>query len=130
MRINLLLKFTAFVREPCRHFYFWTLARRRTYGAFVESENRIKKKKKPHHPYAVATLIIAIIATPPPFTPPFLTRHPILLAMHERYIKTLMTRGALSLARKIMTDGGFQYYSSLFFFFFFIYLPFSCVYAE
>lgn len=68
MRINLLLKFTAFVREPCRHFYFWTLARR-TYGAFLESENRIKKK--PRHPYAVATLIIAIIATPPPFTPPF-----------------------------------------------------------
>lgn len=76
----------------------------------MEPSWNLRAALKPHHPYAVATLIIAIIAnTPrhPRHSPLLLTRHPILLAMHERIM--LMTRGALPLARKIMTDGGLQY---------------------
>lgn len=69
MRINLLLKFRSFVLAR-RHFYFWTLGRR-TYGAFVESESRIKTAPSICRCDSNHSYYREYATTPPPFTPPF-----------------------------------------------------------
>lgn len=104
MRINLLLKFTSFVRAR-RHFYFWTLGWR-TYGAFVESESRIKTSPSICRCDSNHSYYREYTTTPPPFTPSF--NPPSYSSRNARTCNVNDSR-YVTTARKIMTDDGLQY---------------------